>query len=458
MSSIKTLLVEDDEKMRQMLSTLLTQRGHAVTACTSGEEAWSEFEQSAFPLVVLDWTLPGEIDGLQLCQKIRAAPNGDLVLILLVTGRNRPEDLNAVLGAGADDYVVKPVSMSVLNVRLAIAERRVRDLATIFEAKQKIGFLEEQVKSRTAFEGMIGKSAAMQESFRRIRLAAQSDVPVLILGESGTGKDLAAGAIHSLSGRRDKSFLAINCSAIPETLLESELFGHVKGAFTGASGDHMGIFQAAHGGTLFLDEIGDLTPNLQVKLLRTLEKNEVRRVGDTKTLNINVRLISATNRDLKRLLVTGGMREDFYYRIQVFEITLPPLRDRPEDIPLLADHFLGEFSRSQQKSIRHIDRDAMLKLVSHPWPGNIRQLRNAIEHACVTADGDSLTILHLSEDVRHPKMAPPKPLAESTGIEQDKHLLQEALRQAGGKRVAAAKALRISRVTLWKKMRLLGIQ
>ncbi len=228
------------------------------------------------------------------------------------------------------------------NGKVAGAVGCFADLTSFILTNEKIAVLEEQAKSRDAFQQLVGKSPAMQEVFRRLRLAAQSEVTVLLSGESGTGKELAARAIHALSSRRDQSFFAINCSAIPETLLESEFFGHVKGAFTGAVRDKVGIFQAAHGGTLFLDEIGDTSPLLQLKLLRVLQEGEIRRVGDERGIKVNVRLVTATNKDLKSLLASGDIREDFYYRIRVFEITLPPLRERREDIPLLVNHFVAE--------------------------------------------------------------------------------------------------------------------
>ena len=238
----------------------------------------------------------------------------------------------------------------------------------------------------------------MQEVFRRLRLAAQSDVTILLTGESGTGKELAARAVHALSSRKDKPFYAINCAAIPETILESELFGHVKGAFTGAIRDKVGVFQAADGGTLFLDEIGDTSPLLQLKLLRVLQEGEIRRVGDERGIKVNVRLLTATNKDLKAQLASGDMREDFYYRIRVFEITLPPLRNRREDLPLLVNHFIAEASKVHHRAVKDIANDALQHLMNYSWPGNVRELKNAIEHAFVIVSGDCLTLLDLPSE------------------------------------------------------------
>ena len=332
------------------------------------------------------------------------------------------------------------------------------DLTSFVLANEKIQVLEEQTRSVDAFEQMVGKSPVIQDVFRRLRLAAQGEVTVLLTGESGTGKELAARAIHALSARKDRPFFAINCSAIPETLLESELFGHVKGAFTGAVRDKVGVFQAADGGTLFLDEIGDTSPLLQLKLLRVLQEGEVRRVGDEKGTKVNVRLITATNRDVKNLLATGAMREDFYYRIRVFEITMPPLRERREDIPLLVRHFITEGCKTHRHPITDIAKDAMQHMMNYAWPGNVRELRNAVEHAFVTVSGDMLTLLDLPPEVRTPLCrsgSPPATLSDDQK-EERRHII-EALRQAKGSKTQAAKLMGVSRVTLWKKLNKLGI-
>lgn len=334
------------------------------------------------------------------------------------------------------------------------------DLTSFIQANEKLTLLEEQAKSRTAFQRLVGKSAPMQEVFRRLRLAAQSDVTVLITGESGTGKELAARAIHALSTRQHKPFLSVNCGAIPETLLESELFGHVRGAFTGAVRDKMGIFQAADGGTLLLDEIGDISPLLQLKLLRVLQEHEIQRVGAPHPYTVDVRLITATNKDLSALVTAGTLRDDFYYRIHVFEITLPPLCDRREDIPLLVDHFITEFARESDKSVNGIARDALQALMAYTWPGNVRELRNAIEHAFVIVQGECLTLLDLPLDIRQPPAQPQQaqpPRRPAVVDHAERQRILAALRLSGGNRTAAAKRLGFSRVTLWKKIRQLQI-
>lgn len=351
------------------------------------------------------------------------------------------------------------------------------DLTDFVLANEKITLLEEQTKQRDAFEKLVGRSAPMQEVFRRLRLAAQSEVTVFVSGESGTGKELAACAIHSVSDRCNKPFIAVNCSAIPETLLESELFGHVKGAFTGATRDKVGVFEAANGGTLFLDEIGDISPLIQLKLLRVLQEREVRRVGDDKPVSVNVRLVTATNRDLMSLIKAGDFREDFYYRIHVFEVHLPALRERKEDIPLLADQFIDELSQVHRHEVSGISRDALQCLMDHRWPGNVRELRNAIEHAFVTVGGDAITLFDLPSEIRNPTVndgdsqpsagpaastprpeAKPFDLAELTPKQQEDRLrVLAALKETAGNKTAAAKALGVSRVTMWKKVRKYGI-
>ncbi|MEQ8789572.1 MAG: sigma 54-interacting transcriptional regulator [Pirellulaceae bacterium] len=327
------------------------------------------------------------------------------------------------------------------------------DMTSFVEAHEKIALLEQQVYGGGLGE-MIGKSEAMQEVFRRIQLAADSDVTVLITGESGTGKELAARAVHTQSERRGAPFLAINCSAIPEALLESELFGHAKGSFTGAHADKQGLFEAAGGGTLFLDEIGEVSTAIQVKLLRVLQEREVRRVGESRTRKVDVRLVTATNKNLKQLVAEGKIREDFFYRIHVFAIHMPPLRQRREDIPLLTDHFLNELCRSKGRAVDGVARDALKLLLDYEWPGNVRQLRNAIEHACVTVSGDRISYLDLPPEIRDPHGSHLPDVAGDLDQEEraERDRIIGALRQTGGNRTKAAELLGVSRVTLWKKI------
>jgi transcriptional regulator with PAS, ATPase and Fis domain len=317
----------------------------------------------------------------------------------------------------------------------------------------------ERAGSRFDFEGMIGRSPGMTETFRRLRLAAHAPGTLLLSGESGTGKELAAAAIHSLSPRKGAPFIAVNCSALPEPLLESELFGHVKGAFTGADRDRTGLFQAAHGGTLFLDEVAELSPALQVKVLRALQEREIRRVGSEKALKVDVRIIAASNRDLRELVSREQMREDFYYRIAVFEIRLPPLRERRDDIPVLAARFIDEFARSTGKPVKTIAPSAMRTLLEYPWPGNVRELRNAVEHAFVLASGPVLRLVDFPPALFPPgaRRSPARRYAARSGDPAEEDRLRNALQREGGNRAAAARSLGMSRVTLWHKMKQYGI-
>ncbi len=339
------------------------------------------------------------------------------------------------------------------------------DVTSLIRANERIALLEEQTRAFDRFERLVGSSPPMQEVFRRLRLAAGSDVSVFLSGESGTGKELAARAIHTQSDRHEQPFVAVNCSAIPETLLESELFGHIKGAFTGAVKDKIGLFQAADGGTLFLDEIGDVSPLLQLKLLRVIEEREIHRVGDERPHKVDVRIVTATNKDLKQLVASGDFREDFYYRIHVFEIRLPPLRERREDVSLLVEHFIGELSKTFDKPVSGIAHDALQCLMQAPWPGNVRELRNAIEHAFVTVSGSTITLLDLPQEIRESSAGTrvrtargsspaPAPLADLTPEQQDERTrIMAALNETGGNKTEAAKLLSTSRVTLWKKIR-----
>jgi transcriptional regulator with PAS, ATPase and Fis domain len=347
----------------------------------------------------------------------------------------------------------KVFSLGVANLASLIFEqhdRRRVELALESSEERRL-LAEEAARGRDSFGKLIGKSAPMQEVYRRIRLAAKSDVTVLLTGASGTGKELAASAIHSLGDRRAGPFVAVNCSAIPEALMESELFGHVKGAFTGAIRDKAGLFQVAHGGTLFLDEVGDMSPALQVKVLRALQEREIRRVGDDRVLKVDVRVITATNRDVARLVAAGKMREDFYYRIRVFDIAMPPLRDRLDDIPLLVDQFLATQSTSKGKPLRGVAPTAMRALMSYDWPGNVRELHNAVEYASVVASGDTVTLADLPSQIQEPEE---EKGGEEGGMGQR---IRDALIQSGGNRGKAAKILGVSRVTLWKWMTRLGI-
>jgi PAS domain S-box-containing protein len=354
---------------------------------------------------------------------------------------------------------VQTVGRDCTRRRLAEDElaRRYEERGTeLVRSRDQVVVLEEQARSRASLEKLVGRSAPMQEAYRRIRLAAQSEVTVLLTGESGTGQELAAAALHALSDRARKPFIAVNASAIPETLLESELFGHVKGAFTGATRDKTGVIPMAEGGTLFLDEVGDMSPLLQLKLLRVLEERQLRPVGSERPVKVDVRLVTATNRDLGALVAEAAFRQDFYYRIRVFEIRMPALRERTEDIPLLVDHFLRDLSKRGGRRIKGIEREALRRLMAHGWPGNVRELRNAVEHAWVAARGAAIAVGDLPPDVQ--KGAPPKSKGRRTRGPLTADRLRRLLGECGGNRAELARRLKMSRVTLWKRLKELGIE
>jgi two-component system response regulator HydG len=336
----------------------------------------------------------------------------------------------------------------------------VETLANITELLHKDNQIEafrRELRQENSFQGMIGTSPAMRHTFDLLSKVAASDAPALIFGESGTGKELAARAIHHLSARRERPYIQVNCSALNESVLESELFGHVKGAFTGAYQNRQGRFEAAHGGDIFLDEIGELPLSTQVKLLRVLEEKVIERVGDNRPIPVNVRIITATNRNLKELVDKGLFRSDFYYRINVLPVEMPPLRQRPEDIPLLAEMFLQHLQLKSDKQILGISPEAMQLLVRHPWPGNVRELKSAFEYAFVTCSHSHIEPQHLPPDLAMPVAVASVMTTPLSTDERKKRQLQEALAQAGGNQSLAAKILGVSRVTVWNRMHRYGL-
>jgi DNA-binding NtrC family response regulator len=377
----KVLVADDEVALRKALVRMLENHGMQVVSAGDGAEALEVLEREAVDVAVVDLMMP-RVGGLELLERIREKHAGTEVVLMTAFGD--VETAVKAVRAGAYHFLTKPFRSNeevVLTVAKAAEHRRLVDHAVMLERR-----LDEMQK----FGGLIGNSVKMQAVYRLALGVAPTSSTVLLLGESGTGKELTARAIHQHSPRAERPFVALNCSAIPVDLVESELFGHVRGAFTGATATRPGLFETADGGTLFLDEVGDLPPLAQVKLLRALQEGEVKRVGSNETKTVDVRVVAATNVDLKNRIGTHGFREDLYYRLNVVAISLPPLRERPEDVPLLAQHFVAKYAQRANRPVRGVSQAALDVLFAQPWPGNVRELENAIEHAVVFCKGTTI--------------------------------------------------------------------
>ena len=379
--------------MRELLGIMLRQVGYAVTMADGGEAAIEALKADAFDLVITDLRMR-KVDGLAV---LRAAKeHSPRTVVLVVTAFASTETAVEAMKLGAYDYVTKPFKLDELRLTIANALERKR-------LQDENRELKRQLRREHGFDGFIGKSSRMLEVFETIRKTADSGSTVMITGESGTGKELVARAVHQESGRRNGPFVSVNCGAIPETLMESELFGHVKGAFTGAVASTEGLFAAADGGTLFLDEITEIPQTVQVKLLRAIQEREIRRVGDTRDVKVDARLIAASNRDLQKAVSDGVLREDLYYRLNVIPIHMPPLRERVEDIPLLIAHFIARITKDVGKSVRGISPESLAVLERYHWPGNIRELENIVERAIVLGSSEILSPESLPAHLRAPR-------------------------------------------------------
>ncbi len=452
------IVAEDDPTGRETLVDALSDRGYRVSAAADGAAACALIDAEEPDLVITDLVMPG-CDGMHVLA--HAAPRCPVILI---TAHGTVDYAVQAMKAGAFDFVSKPVNLPHL---FALAERALQMRAMARENEQ----LRARVAERCGFDQMIGGTPAMRAVFQQITHVAPTDTTVCILGESGTGKELVANAIHEHSRRASKPFVKVNCAAIAETLLESELFGHEKGSFTGAMKQRKGRFELADGGTLLMDEIAEMSPALQAKLLRVLQEQTFERVGGNETLTVDVRVIVATNADLRERIRQGTFREDLYYRVSVFPITLPPLRERRDDIPLLVDHFLRQYAGSMNKRIEGIQPDALEKLSAYDWPGNIRQLQNAVERACVMAPGGAaIGSAHLPPEIAHgtaePAVAAPAAsetpgtpvLPNATMDELERMAIEQALARCGGNRTQAARELNIGTKTLYRKVERYGIK
>ena len=443
MAEARVLIVDDEQSMRELLGIMLRQVGYDVTQADGGEAAIQTLKTSdTFDLVITDLRMR-KADGLAVLKA--AKEHSPHTVVLVVTAFASTETAVEAMKLGAYDYVTKPFKLDELKLTIANALERKR-------LQDENRELKRQLRTERGFDSFVGKSRRMLEVFETIRKTADSGSTVMITGESGTGKELVARAVHQESSRRNAPFVSVNCGAIPETLMESELFGHVKGAFTGAVQSTDGLFHAADGGTLFLDEITEISQSVQVKLLRAIQEREIRRVGDTRDVKVDVRLIAASNRDLVKTVADGALREDLYYRLNVIPIHLPPLRERTEDIPALVAHFIGRIARDVAKTIAGISPEALAVLERYHWPGNIRELENVIERAIVLGSGDQITAeslpVHLTQPVERGEFPVEIPAGgmdlEGLLAAVESRYIRLALDRAGGLQVRAAELLRLS--------------
>lgn len=456
----RILVIDDEESNREALSLLLKSADYLVTAAGTGEEALALLRQAPFEVVVTDLFLP-DINGIDILKQVKSdAPQTSVIVI---TGQASAETAVQAMKEGALDYITKPFNFEELKIQIAKALEKSALMAENI-------YLRQQLRGKYKFDNIIGNSAAMQQVFARMERIVQTESTILILGESGTGKELVAKAIHYNGPRKDKPFVAINCGAIPAELLESELFGHARGAFTGAVADKPGKFEQAHNGTLFLDEIGTMPPHLQMKLLRVLQDHVVERVGSDKRLKLNIRLISATNADLEEEVKNGQFREDLYYRLNVIPIHLPPVRERREDIPLLAHHFLRKDCREMNRTLMTIADGAMLCLQDYDWPGNVRELENIIERTVALTAGDHIEVRDLPANIARLDTPanlfdPGCPRIPAEGLDLggtleriEKKLIQQALEMGKGVKARAAALLGLNRTTLVEKIKRLKLE
>lgn len=443
------LVVDDEENIRHMLSLLLTKEGYAVETASDGAQAYEKITAGEYDIVLCDVRMP-ELSGIELLEKLQA--NHITTTVIVMSAYGSIETAIEAMKAGAYDYLSKPFKRDEVLLTLRKVEERNRLRRENLELRNAAG--------RTfRFDNIVAKSASMQRIFETIRKVADYPTTVLITGESGTGKELVARAIHHNSNRKNRPFVAVNCGAIPETLLESELFGHVKGAFTDATSNKKGLFEEAGNGTLFLDEIGSLPLSLQVKLLRVLQENEIRRVGDTKTIRVDARIIAANAKPLEDLVAAALFREDLLYRLLVMPIELPPLRDRLEDIPPLIRHFLELINRRLDTEKTDFSPAAMKALMSHTWPGNVRELENTIERSMVMSDGSTIKLDALPTKIQNSEATVDALLAgDNLSIKLatkalERHLIERALRRTKGNRTHAAQLLDLSHRALLYKIK-----
>jgi DNA-binding NtrC family response regulator len=448
----KILIIEDEPSMRLGMSHFLSSSGYTVTTCKDGAEGMLSIDKKNFDLIITDLKLP-RFDGLTLLKHIRTvSPNtGVIIMTAYADIKNAVQSIKE----GAFDYIAKPFS----NEELLIAIERFLKFRNL---ELELSMLKESVREKKSFENLIGISPAMKDIFDRITSVAGTDVPVLIQGESGTGKELVANAIHKLSHRNDRSFIKINCAAIPENLFESELFGHEKGAFTGAKDTRKGKFEFADSGTIFFDEIGDIPLSLQPKLLRVLEDNMITRLGGNTSIRVDVRSIFAASRNLKDCVASGTFREELFYRINIVPVSLPPLRERKEDLPDLIDYFLSHFKDKYNRPELKVSHTAYDALLSYSYPGNVRELKHAIERAVILSKEGVIDIKYLPDEISGASNIAKcinGDLSLDTSVRNvEIQRIIKALNESSGRKIDAANSLGISRKVLWKKLKEYGIE
>ncbi len=450
---MKLLIVEDEKSQREMLEGFLIQQGFSVSSVESGKRALEAVRQEPFDLVFLDYKMP-QMNGLQTLQELRKI-NPELTVVMM-TAYGTIETAVQSMKTGAADYLTKPIDLDELLLLIDRASQRILLQRENLELKERL-------REKYHFDQIVYASGKIEEVLNLTGRAANSEATVLIRGESGTGKELIANAIHYASPRASRPFIKVNCTALPENLLESELFGHERGAFTGAVQRRIGRFEQAHTGSIFLDEIGDLSPSLQMKLLRVLQEKEFERVGSNQTLKTDVRVIAATNRNLEEALQKKIFRDDLYYRLNVVTIFLPPLRERREDIPPLIDHFLRKYSEKNRRTIPRISKEARDLLLQYDYPGNVRELENIIERSLVVSRGDTITVQDLPFQIReelqeaklHQDAEGESLNAMLSNIERD--LILKALEKHGGVQTKAAQSLGLSERVLRYKMHKYGL-
>ncbi|MEC9353432.1 MAG: sigma-54 dependent transcriptional regulator [Planctomycetota bacterium] len=444
------LIVDDDRNHAEGSSDALELVGFRCDVATSGAEGIAMLSRRQYDLVLTDLVMD-EVDGMQILRQ--AQQINPFVAVVVFTGHATIETAVEALKRGAVDYLVKPLNIEGLRVRV----ERALEHQELVRVNRK---LEERLDKRFGFEGIIGNSESLRKVIELCRQIAETDVSVLITGENGTGKELIAQALHENSLRRNRPLVPLNCAALSPQLVESELFGHEKGAFTGANFQKKGRFEFSDRGTLFLDEVGDIPLETQVKLLRVLEDGEITRVGSNKPIKVDVRLISATNREIETLIKDGTFREDLYYRLKVVTVHLPPLRERRQDIPLLLNHFIGEFSQAHKKPVREIEREAVNILSSYAWPGNIRELKHVVENMVVVSQGPVLAVENLPENIHQGEQRSSADVHSLLGVplkEVEEVLIKATLEQVSGNRQEAARILGIGERTMYRKLKEYGL-